>query len=56
MYVKTDRDNLQRLSLPEMEKAANFSDNNVAQVTAEDGELLINEYDHITEHKSKDVD
>lgn len=48
-YVKTDRDNLQALSLPEMESIASFSSNNIAQVTEHDKEVLL-EVEHISEH------
>jgi hypothetical protein len=54
MWIKTERNNLVRLSIPEMEGVAEFSDNNVAQVTESDGALLIEEYDHISEHTTED--
>lgn len=49
MYVETTRDELQALKLPGMNSAAEFSANNKAQVSADDGAVLIDEVDHITE-------
>lgn len=44
MYVVTSRDNLQAISLPGMDGVAEFSRNNLAQVTAHDGRVLIETY------------
>lgn len=44
MYVKTDKDSLVRIITPEMETAAEFSGNNIAQVTEHDGEVLLSKY------------
>lgn len=52
MYIKTERENLQAISLPKMDGIAEFSENNVAQVTEDDGTVLIDEIDHISEHNS----
>jgi len=49
MYVETDRNELRALKLPDMDSIAEFSENNVAQVTEHDGEILIAEVDHITQ-------
>ena len=54
MYIKTDRDALQRLSTAEMDGVAEFSDNNIAQVTESDGKFLVEAFDHIEEHETND--
>jgi len=48
MYVKTERDNLQQIRLPEMSKAANFSENNIAQLPEDDAQYLIENVGHVT--------
>lgn len=55
MYVETTRDGLQAISLPGMSEAAEFSENNIAQVTAEDGGVLLAEYpEAFSEHTTND--
>jgi len=52
MYVKSRRDELQSVKLPEMDSIARFSDNNIAQVTESDGRVLVNYIDHISKHNN----
>lgn len=52
MYVKSNRDDLKAIKIPEMDEMAEFSDNNIAQVKQSDGEILL-ELDGFTEHKSE---
>jgi len=49
MWITSDRDNLQAIKLPEMDSVAQFSDNNKAQVSESDAQILIETVDHITE-------
>ena len=53
MYIESDRDDLRAICLPEMEDSADFSENGIAQVTADDGEVLLSEYpEEFSEHNA----
>jgi hypothetical protein len=55
MYIKTTRDNLQAISVEDMDGTASFSENNIAQVTEEDGQVLIERFpDRFSEHNTED--
>lgn len=55
MYIKTDRDTLTRIRISGMDSAAEFSDNNIAHVTEDDGEVLLNEHpEKFSEHNPSD--
>ena len=57
MYVKCDRSDLRVISLPGMEGSAEFSQTGIAQVTAADGEVLLDEYpDEFSEHDTETND
>jgi hypothetical protein len=46
-YVKSDRDALQKLKIPDSDKFAEFSSNNKAQVTEEEANRLVETYSDI---------
>jgi len=50
MWIHTERDDLQRFKHPQMDSIATFSDNNLAQVTQRDGEVLM-QLDGFSKHK-----
>jgi len=53
MYVKTTRENLQAIKTPEMDSVAEFSSNNIAQVSESDGVALCENYpEDFSEHES----
>ena len=57
MYVKTTRDDRQAISLPGMEHAAEFSENQIARVTEADGGVLLDEFpEEFSEHTTEDSD
>lgn len=55
MFIKTDTDHLTAISLPNMEDRAEFSENNIAQVTEKDGKVLLDKHpDVFSEHETED--
>jgi len=54
MYIKASKDSLHSIRTPEMEEMARFSDNNIAQVSKEDGEALLEENPDVFEEHNED--
>lgn len=49
MWIQTDSDSLVKLSTPEVDETVEFSEQGTAQVSQEVGEVLIDQFDSITE-------
>lgn len=55
MYVKCDKDELKAISTGEMDGTAEFSNNNIAQVTESDGKALLEAFpEQFSEHNTED--
>jgi hypothetical protein len=51
MWIQSDRQNLVRMNIPEIDDAVDFNDNGTAQVPEDVGAQLIKQFDTIHEYK-----